>query len=53
MSSWACEHSIYTRAGRAAAWKYWSDLNNHARMEPGVERTELDGILLMMAEERA
>jgi hypothetical protein len=30
------------RARRADAWAYWSDLRNHVRFEPGVERIELD-----------
>jgi len=33
----------FTRASRAAAWAFWSDLRNHMRLEPGVERIELDG----------
>jgi hypothetical protein len=28
---------------RADAWAFWSDLRNHMRLEPGVERIELDG----------
>lgn len=43
MSTWSCQHSIHTHASRVAAWTYWTDLENHARMEPGVERIELDG----------
>ena len=31
------------RARRADAGAYWSDLRNHVRFEPGVERIELDG----------
>ena len=31
------------RARCADAWAYWSDLRNHVRFEPGVERIELDG----------
>jgi uncharacterized protein YndB with AHSA1/START domain len=37
------EHSGVTRAPRAEVWAYWTDLRNHARLEPGVERIELDG----------
>lgn len=43
MSEWSFEHSIYTIARREDAWAYWSDMRNHAKMEPGVERIELDG----------
>lgn len=43
MGEWAFEHAVVTRARRADVWTYWSDLRNHARMEPGVERIELDG----------
>ena len=43
MSDWAFEHSVFTRVRRADVWAYWTDLRNHARMEPGVERIELDG----------
>lgn len=43
MGEWKFEHSIYTKARREDAWGYWSDMRNHARMEPGVERIELDG----------
>jgi hypothetical protein len=43
MAEWVFEHSIYTIARRRDAWAYWSDLRNHASMEPGIERIELDG----------
>ncbi len=43
MSEWECEQSAFTNASRMAVWAYWSDLSNHAKMEPGVERIELDG----------
>jgi hypothetical protein len=43
MGEWNFEHSVSTIAGRQDAWDYWSDLRNHTRMEPGVERIELDG----------
>lgn len=43
MVEWDCEHAVSTKAGRELAWRYWSDMANHARMEPGVERIELDG----------
>ena len=31
------------RVRPADAWAFWSDLRNHMRLEPGVERIELDG----------
>jgi hypothetical protein len=43
MGDWSCEHSISTSASREDAWAYWSDMQNHAKLEPGVERIELDG----------
>jgi len=43
MAEWAFEHSIFTVANRMDAWAYWSEMSNHAKMEPGVERIELDG----------
>ena len=43
MAKWEFEHSIYTIASRKDAWEYWSDVENHANMEPGVECIELDG----------
>lgn len=43
MGEWSFEHSIFTVAPRPDAWRYWSDIHNHAKHEPGVERIELDG----------
>lgn len=43
MADWEFEHSIYTEANRKDAWNYWSDVENHGKMEPGVESIELDG----------
>jgi len=43
MGQWEFTHSVFTSACREDAWAYWSDMRNHARMEPGVERIELDG----------
>ena len=43
MSEWECEQSSFTNARRMDVWAYWSDLSNHAKMEPGVEKIELDG----------
>ncbi len=42
-AEWEFEHSIVTSASRSDAWAFWSDLRNHAEMEPGDERIELDG----------
>jgi hypothetical protein len=43
MGEWSFEHAVTTRASRADAWAFWSDMCNHMRLEPGVERIELDG----------
>ncbi len=43
MADWEFEHSIYTEAKRKDAWDYWSNMDNHAKMEPGVVRIEVDG----------
>ena len=43
MGEWSFEHAVATRASRAEAWAFWSDMRNHMRLEPGVDRIELDG----------
>jgi hypothetical protein len=43
MGGWTFECSVITRARREDVWAYWSDMRNHVRMEPGVDRIELDG----------
>jgi Polyketide cyclase / dehydrase and lipid transport len=43
VGEWSSEHTVATRAARADAWAHWSDLRNHMRLEPGVERIKLDG----------
>jgi Polyketide cyclase / dehydrase and lipid transport len=43
MGEWSFEHAVTTRAPRAAMWAFWSDLRNLMRLEPVVERIELDG----------
>jgi Polyketide cyclase / dehydrase and lipid transport len=43
MGEWSFEHAVTTRASRTDAWAYWSDMCNHMRLEPGIERIELDG----------
>ena len=36
-------HSVECRAGREAAWRFWSDLKNWAAVDPAVESAKLDG----------
>lgn len=36
-------HSVECRAGREAAWRFWSDLRNWAAVDPAVESAKLDG----------
>jgi hypothetical protein len=43
MANWEFEHSIFTKASRKIVWAFWSDMNNHAKMEPGIDKIELDG----------
>lgn len=43
MSGWECEASIVTRASRSNAWAFWTDMDNHVKMEDGVKAIELDG----------
>ena len=43
MTNWEFEHSIFTEASRETAWAFWSDMSNPVKMEPGIERIELDG----------
>jgi|GEM_PF-5579392 len=43
MTKWKFEHSIYTQAKRQLAWRYWTDMHNHAKLESSVEKIELDG----------
>jgi carbon monoxide dehydrogenase subunit G len=43
MARWEFKHSAYTNAKRKDVWNYWSNMDNHAKMEPGVDRIELDG----------
>jgi len=43
MAGWEFQHSVYTNAKRNDVWNYWSNMDNHARMEPGIDRIELDG----------
>lgn len=43
MGEWNCEQSAVTKADRMTVWSYWTDMDNHKKAEPGVERIELDG----------
>ena len=43
MADWKSKHSIFTKANKREAWAFWSNMNNHAKMEPGIDRIELDG----------
>ncbi len=43
MDHWEYQHTVMTRACRKDAWAYCTNFDNAARMEPGVERIELDG----------
>ena len=43
MANWEFKHSIFTKADKQKAWAFWSDINNHAKMEPSIARIELDG----------
>jgi Polyketide cyclase / dehydrase and lipid transport len=43
MGTWEFQQSGFTIANRKDVWVYWSDFRNHAKMEPAVERIELDG----------
>lgn len=40
---WEFRHSVTTAARPEVAWDFWTDMDNIARMEEGVERIELDG----------
>ena len=41
--AWTFEYSVNVHAGRAAAWRFWSDVANWAVVDPAVEWVELDG----------
>src|SRR4051812_24228086 len=43
MADWEFKHSIFTVTNRKKAWSFWADMSNHAKMEPGIARIELDG----------
>jgi hypothetical protein len=43
MADWEFKHSIFTVTNRKKAWDFWADMSNHAKMEPGIKRIELDG----------
>jgi hypothetical protein len=43
MNRWEFKYSAYTNANSKNVWNYWSNMDNHAKMEPGVDKIELDG----------
>ena len=43
MTNWDLTHTIHTLANKETAWKFMTDMSNMVRMEPGIERIELDG----------
>lgn len=43
MGEWRCEQSAVTTASRMAAWSYWTNMDHHVELEPGVEKIEVDG----------
>ena len=40
---WSFEHSIETQAARQAAWRFWSEVANWARVDSALEWVRLDG----------
>ena len=40
---WKCEHSVECRVGRDFAWQFWTNVDNWAVVDPGVDSVELDG----------
>lgn len=40
---WKCEHSVECKAGRAFAWQFWTDVDNWAVVDPGIDSVSLDG----------
>ena len=43
MVEWKCEQSAVTEAARATVWSYWTNMDNHAELEAGVKKIEVDG----------
>ncbi len=43
MPTWNCTHRVITIAHLHSAWNFLSDLTNHAELDPGIDRIELDG----------
>jgi hypothetical protein len=37
------EHAVECEAGQDAAWRFWTDVNNWAIVDPAVEWAKLDG----------
>lgn len=40
---WKFEHSIECRVSRDFAWQFWTNVDNWAVVDPGVESVKLDG----------
>ena len=41
--AWRFEHTVEVRAGREAAWTFWSNVANWAEVDPAVEWARVDG----------
>lgn len=40
---WKCEHSVECKVSRAFAWQFWTNVDNWAVVDPGVDSVKLDG----------
>lgn len=40
---WKCEHSVECKASRAFAWQFWTNVDNWAVVDPGIDSAKLDG----------
>jgi ligand-binding SRPBCC domain-containing protein len=40
---WKFQHSVECQADRGFAWRFWTDVNNWADLDPAVESVALDG----------
>lgn len=43
MAAWSFEHFVDTKAGREAAWRFWSDVTNWAEVDPAIDWVRADG----------
>lgn len=43
MARWEFEHSVFTKAKRENVWNYWTNMDNHTKMESSVEKIALNG----------